>query len=433
MEINAYVCPQCGAPLQVAENATFTTCPKCGCNLKISYSNSENVVPPENRDVRKFVTSEGVYLGTAVVPQNYEVDAVYEALWRSEMVPIYYGFKATRNDHSVFMAAYSKELFHDIRNAFLKGMIKLVDAHARSGYEKFIEPDAYLIKEANKIAGVPLTLTGKAKLPSIIGNNPDLARKLLYEDINSYALFTEMKPEVVSEYTDSVLYRFSGKLNNQDVMVLCGMDYEGAELAYTKPVFSGLLSKMKDSAKGANQPFGHSNKHVDHIMFGPQWLYFCMFYAEAEQEAVETFMRFINSIVPDQNLNERAQKMFDSKFAAISQQIAYNQARVQQNLVNLQMNQQRLAQTLQDNANAMSNMIMDSWNQKMASDSRISQARSEATMGVNTYTNSYGQNVQVSVVADHVYQDQHGDVHGVSGNELDQDVLNSINWTKIDK
>ncbi|MBR3264897.1 MAG: zinc ribbon domain-containing protein, partial [Erysipelotrichaceae bacterium] len=157
MEINAYVCPQCGAPLQVAENATFTTCPKCGCNLKISYSNSENVVPPENRDVRKFVTSEGVYLGTAVVPQNYEVDAVYEALWRSEMVPIYYGFKATRNDHSVFMAAYSKELFHDIRNAFLKGMIKLVDAHARSGYEKFIEPDAYLIKEANKIAGVPLT------------------------------------------------------------------------------------------------------------------------------------------------------------------------------------------------------------------------------------------------------------------------------------
>ena len=125
--------------------------------------------------------------------------------------------------------------------------------------------------------------------------------------------------------------------------------------------------------------------------------------------------------------------MFDSKFAAISQQIAYNQARVQQNLVNLQMNQQRLAQTLQDNVNAMSNMIMDSWNQKMASDSRISQARSEATMGVNTYTNSYGQNVQVSVVADHVYQDQHGDVHGVSGNELDQDVLNSINWTKIDK
>jgi hypothetical protein len=78
-------------------------------------------------------------------------------------------------------------------------------------------------------------------------------------------------------------------------------------------------------------------------------------------------------------------------------------------------------------------MIMDSWNQKMASDSRISQARSEATMGVNTYTNSYGQNVQVSVVADHVYQNQYGDVYGVSGNEIDQDVLNQINWKKLDK
>ena len=433
MEINAYVCPQCGAPLQVEANATFTTCAKCGSHLKITYSNNENTAPPQNNNVRQFITNENVLIGTAVVPDNYTNDAVYEALWRSEMVPIYYGFKATRDDHRVFMAAYSKELFHDIRNAFLKGMIKLVDAHARSGYIRFVEPDAYLIGEANKIAGIPLKLIGKAKLPSTIGNDPDLARKLLYDDINSYALFTEMNPNVVSEYTDSVVYRFSGKLNDQDIGVLCGMDYEGAELAYTKPIFSGLISKLKDDRKGANQPFGHSNKHVDQIMFGTQWLYFCMYYMDAEQNAVETFMRFINSIVPDQGLNQRAQKMFDSKFAAISQQIAYNQARAQQNLVNLRMNQQRLAQTLQDNANAMSGMIMDSWNQKMASDSRISQARSEATMGVNTYTNSYGQNVQVSVVADHVYQDQYGDVHGVSGNELDQSVLNSINWTKLNK
>ena len=433
MQINAYVCPQCGAPLSVEENATFATCPKCGTHLKITYSQNETAAPPKNNNVRQFVTSEGVLVGTAVVPPNYEIEAVYEALWRSEMVPIYYGLKATRDDHRVFMCAYSKELFHDIKNAFLKGMIKLVDAHARSGYEKFKEPDAYLIQEANKIAGVPLTLVGKAQLPSNLGKNPNIAKKLLYDDINNYALFTEMKPEVVSEYTDSVLYRFSGKLKDKDIFVLCGMDYEGAELAYTKPVFSGLLAKAKAKKNGGNTAFGHSNKHVDHIMFGPQWLYFCMYYADAEQDAFNTFMPFINSIVPDQGLNQRAQKMFESKFAAISQQIAYNQARAQQNMINLQMNQQRLAQTLQNNANAMSDMIMDSWNQKMASDSRISQARSEATMGVNTYTNSYGQNVQVSVVADHVYENQYGNVYGVSGNEIDQDVLNQINWKKLDK
>ena len=81
----------------------------------------------------------------------------------------------------------------------------------------------------------------------------------------------------------------------------------------------------------------------------------------------------------------------------------------------------------------MSAGIMDSWNQKMASDSRISQNWSQATMGVDTYQNTYGQNVDVSVTADHVYQNQYGDVYGVSGNAIDQDVLNSINWTELKK
>ena len=90
------------------------------------------------------------------------------------------------------------------------------------------------------------------------------------------------------------------------------------------------------------------------------------------------------------------------------------------------MNQQRLAQTLAQNSQAMSNMIMDSWNQKQASDARISQARSEAIRGVNSYQTTYGQNVDVSVTADHVYQDRYGDVYGVSGTAPDQEFLNRV-------
>ena len=81
----------------------------------------------------------------------------------------------------------------------------------------------------------------------------------------------------------------------------------------------------------------------------------------------------------------------------------------------------------------MSAGIMDSWNKKMASDARISQARSEATLGVNVYTNSYGQNVDVSVSADHVYQNQYGDVYGVSGNAVDDETLTRLNWTELKK
>ena len=75
--------------------------------------------------------------------------------------------------------------------------------------------------------------------------------------------------------------------------------------------------------------------------------------------------------------------------------------------------------------------MMDSWNKKMASDSRMSAARSEAIRGVNTYETSYGTPVEVSVTADHVYQNNYGDVYGVSGSEVDQNLLNRLNWTEI--
>ncbi len=109
------------------------------------------------------------------------------------------------------------------------------------------------------------------------------------------------------------------------------------------------------------------------------------------------------------------------------------QSMAQQSMTNLQRSQQQLTQTLAANSRAMSDGIMDSWNKKMASDSRISQARSEAIMGVNTYTNTYGQDVQVGVSADHVYQNQYGDVYGVSGTAPDQETLNDLNWTEIYK
>jgi hypothetical protein len=99
----------------------------------------------------------------------------------------------------------------------------------------------------------------------------------------------------------------------------------------------------------------------------------------------------------------------------------------------LMQSQQQLTQTLAQNSAAMSNMIMDSWDKKMASDSRISQARSEAIRGVNVYQNSYGQNVDVSVTADHVYENRYGDVYGVSGNAPDQELLNRMDWRELKK
>ena len=57
----------------------------------------------------------------------------------------------------------------------------------------------------------------------------------------------------------------------------------------------------------------------------------------------------------------------------------------------------------------------------------------EAIRGVNSYQTTYGQNVDVSVTADHVYQDRYGDVYGVSGTAPDQEFLNRNDWTELHK
>ena len=256
-------------------------------------------------------------------------------------------------------------------------------------------------------------------------------------------MFVGSPSTVLRSVTDSIMYRYIGNLDGRDVVVLAGMDYEGAELDYTPSGLDtlvdgvgGLFDKLKKNKNEKDDnddlPFGHG-RHVDHVMFGAANTFYAMFFAELEEEVSKVFLHFVATVIPDPSLMQRESALINQKFAQISQQVAMNQAIAQQKMYQLQQNQARLRQTLADNANSISDGIMDSWNKKMASDSRISQARSEATMGVNTYTNTYGQNVDVSVSADHVYQNQFGNVYGVSGNELDQETLNKLNWTSLDK
>ncbi len=78
------------------------------------------------------------------------------------------------------------------------------------------------------------------------------------------------------------------------------------------------------------------------------------------------------------NLRNQFYQQISQRIQMRMQETARFQSMARANMQSLQMNQQRLAQTLAQNSQAMSNMIMDSWNQKQASDARISQARSEA-------------------------------------------------------
>ena len=146
---------------------------------------------------------------------------------------------------------------------------------------------------------------------------------------------------------------------------------------------------------------------------------------------------YIAALSPDQSilLNSNSKGMWEQlayeNWVAAMQFANQLSAQAIQGQIQAQQRAIEASRMIAQNSAQMSAGIMDSWNRKMASDSRISQARSEAIRGVNTYQTTSGRSVEVGVTADHVYQNNYGDVYGVSGSAPDQELLNRLNWTEI--
>ena len=492
MEFQAYTCPQCGAQLNIDSVDThITVCPKCGSSIHITYKTNEN-----QSNLKDFVTADGVRIASAYVPDSYKLNATITNQWQSEMIPFTTRVSANNADE-IIMFADSKELFHDVKNVFIKGIIALVPNHTSNGYKAFEEPEDYVKEYAERISGAALNLVAKTDLPSYFGKNPKDALTQLNNDVSAFDAFMEIPSAPVNQLCESVLYKFEGKTKSGvDCVVFAGVDYEGQELIYGFDLFKGLnLDKLKENLNKLvgstpslqnlgstvsdvisgkdkltfddmmhggllgkamrknkeketmkvqepvkQQPqvneespkFGHSGRRVDQITFGAYRKYLCVALKEREKEAERDFINFVSTYTPDQDLSRRSADLINQKMAQIRQAVAMNQQIVMQKQAQLHQMQMETSRKISEYSRSASAGLMDSWKLKMDSDARMSKARSEATLGVNTYTNSYGQNVQVSVGADHVYENQYGDVYGVSGSALDQSTLNDLNWKKID-
>jgi len=111
MELKAFVCPQCGAALTVdSTNINIVKCPKCGSTIHIRYDSGEN---SDGR--RTFTTPDGMAVASAVVPNNFELNASLLNRWQSEMIPFTARIKANDNN-GIILFSDSKELYHDTYN-----------------------------------------------------------------------------------------------------------------------------------------------------------------------------------------------------------------------------------------------------------------------------------------------------------------------------
>ena len=394
--------------------------------------------------IKEFRNPQGNILAYAAIPDHYLIGSSLVDGPQHETVPFFITCHAIDASRNIMIFGLTDEMYTTYTNQFMKMTLKSVPNVLWNSIRDFIEPEEYLNQFAKAMSQVPLKATGIADLPSMTGSNIQYYYdQMMATYQNAFDIEGQLGTPTYpnNSLCRSFLIRYEGKDQaGNGKVVLAGMDYKGVEYYTTVSRLNvisplgglvGGLLKKKQAEKGSTQ-FGHG-KPCDAIDWGSSNKFIVIAPAQYEKEATRDFLEFVATFhMADGLRNVFYQKVAERKQMMLQQSMQL-QRMAQQSMINLQRSQRQLQQTLAQNSAAMHDMIMDSWNQKMASDSRISRARSEAIRGVNTYTNSYGQNVEVNVTADHVYQNRYGDVTGISGNALDDELLSKLNWTELKK
>ena len=393
--------------------------------------------------IKDFKDPSGYILAHAAIPEGYMIGGSLVDGFQHESVPFFITAHAINPETNVMIFGLSDEKYTTYKNQMVKMALKSMSDVKWNSIRDFIDPGEYLNSFAAALSQMKsLRAVGEAELPSFCGLNQQQTYNDFMAFYNEYfereaSLGTPTKANNV--LVKSFMRKYDGIAKSGNTCtVVAGMDYNGIEyyaamsaLSAINPLAGlfGTAMKNKKAAKSSKK-FGEGTP-CDGIDWGAKNKFLLVCPKDREKEAFVDFVEFVQTFHMDSNLRNRYYQLLSQRVRMRMQETVRFQSMAQASMQRLQMNQQRLSQTLAQNSQAMSDMIMDSWNKKMASDSRISQARSEAIRGVNSYQNTYGQNVEVSVTADHVYQNGYGEVFGVSGNAPDQELLNKLNWKEI--
>ena len=413
----------------------------------------------------------GVILAKAVVPESFTPEGNLYEVWQSDLVPFTAAFQAASPDRSILLSTTSGEMYAWYLNPLLRSFAAQTPNVIKTSFREFIEPDEYLHQYAERMTGIPLIPTARAKLPSAYGNDIEGERQRLLQYVESHMINISVRETVSTCYCDAFLYRYEGVSGGRKIVVFAGCDYKGVESydANGGPAGIGLLSmgmqggllgkmmqgnKGKASAKaGGNRgrynpqvsptgvgagsiPFGHGKeygKQVDLISWGSERLYFMAAPIEAERAATAAFLRFVGSITPDPALWKQRSLLIEQKHQSRILEAQQLNSQAVQMQIQAQQRQRELARQLQANSEEISRGIMDSWEKRSASQSRISSNWSQAIRGVDTYSTPSGRTVEASVSADHVYQNRYGDTIEVYGNEPDDELVTRLDWTKLNR
>lgn len=383
-------------------------------------------------------------LAEAVVPNGYTLNGTLINGMQNNNVPFRTRVKAVDSKKEIYLFAESAECFSELRSPLLKMASKMDPTFVASAERKYTEPEEYIRQYAQSLTGAELTPTDRAKLPSWFGNN---LQKYYDNMMSEYQSLFDVDAQlgtyvgIESASCDALLFRYTCTLSGRDCVVLAGADLMGIGF-YNKATAAGqqALGSLKNmfSRQGgsddtaAEAPLGHG-KLSEKIDWGCNAKYAVVAPLSREREAANAFIQFVGTYHMDPALQERFNELKMQRREHNLQETFRMHNMAQQAQMRLRQSQQQLQQTLARNSREISAGIMDSWEKRSASQSRMSQNWSEAIRGVDTYTTPAGTTVEASVSADHVYQDRYGDIYEVHGPDIEQSMANDLDWTKLNK
>ena len=389
---------------------------------------------------RQFIDPDlKLEIASASLSEDFQIGGRISQEAQSDHVPFTYNVYAINPAKNIALFAFSEEIFYDLRSDLVRKAMNALPSHIKQADKPFISVETYLKQFAESVFANPLTPLAKADLPSINSlNRQDSYQKMMnfYNTYFNYETNAGMKTLANNVAYDGYLYKYEGIREDVECTVLAGMDFKGIEYYSPDTAFLENMNFFGSSNSSTNKKhsdvFGEGYP-CNIIEWGSDARYILIVTKQNEKEGIAAFIDFVSTYKPNPELERQYQQIKYQNLQNSYNQTLQYQGMARQSQLNLQFQQQKLANMLNQNANSISQGIMDSWDKKMAADSRISENYSQAIRGVNTYQTTDGRNVEVSVAADHVYQDKYGDIHGVSGNSLDNDLLNKLNWEEINK
>ena len=480
MEQRKLNCPNCGADFPIPADAVSISCPYCGSSVEVPQAGA---VLPESVTVQFTDSAKGIPLGSAKVPQGWNVQGLYSEVQIDEITPFGTTFLSSDPVHNCQLASRYGERFYEMKSSStLLGMG--IPKNLRRPY---MDPVTYLFTLAGAVVNAPITRSSHGPIETVYSRNRQNEAQKIISRFNDNARI--VLPDVQCDLKIQDLlcesHAVSGTFeqNGQPFVIYFGADLYGLEYYDAAPMSSlargignvlsgssngsvwnrsmeamrsgeekflskeffkggGLVGVMqRQKAKMAEEQaqaqrsgkpagFGHSKeagKPVDVIEWGCKRMYWAvgpLAYADA---LLKVFLDYTAScqMAPAlvQQLEQIHQQVRMQEQAQLNGTMAYA---MNSRAINMQR-QADISRTLSQT----SDIIMEGYNNRSAAMDRISQKTSEAIRGVNTFQTTDGRTVEHSVTADHVYQNQSGSTVGVSGSALDETTLRDLGLTEL--